>query len=434
MEVAEDEVRIGHCRVGAAAPVAGRTGIRPGAARPHPDRSRHVHGGDASAPRAHLGDVDHRNPEQVAAPADKPAADRDRGAHLVLGGPEHLAGLDNRRLGGRAAHVESDDVRVPRAAGELRRRDHAGGRARLDDGDRLADRRARGDEPAVRLHDQDRRRDLLRVEAFAQPLEVAPDERSDVGVHHRGARALELLDLRQHLMREGEVRIRQPGPQRLAHRALVGRVPIRVEETDRDGLDPLLRRDPIDDGRDILVVERSQHRPVPVHPLPDLEAQVTLHQRRGLLPAEVVGERNPDAAKLEHVPEPVRRDERGARAPPFQNRIRGDGGGVHDLAHPAGRCSFGTGPDSAGEVRGDPLGNCPRVVVRGRRHLQPVEAAVFAREDEVRERPPDVDSDPDHVLHSLPPTSQCPVPELATELTASTPSPPQPPGPFHAVA
>ena len=185
---------------------------------------------------------------------------------------------------------------MPRAAGQLRRRDHAGGRTRLDDGDRLVDRRAGGDEPAVRLHDQDRRRDRLRVEALAQPLQVAPDEGSDVGVHHGGARALELLDLRQHLVGEGEVRARQPGPQRLAHRALVGGIAIRVEETHRDGLDSLLRRDPIDDRRDVGVVERGQHRSVPIDPLPDLEAQVALHQRRGLLPSEVVGERNPDAA------------------------------------------------------------------------------------------------------------------------------------------
>ena len=237
---------------------------------------------------------------------------------------------------------------------------------------------------------------------------------ADVGVHHGGARALELLDLRQHLVRKGEVRARQPGPQRLAHRALVGRVPIRVEETHRDGLDSFLRRDPIDDRRDVPVVERGQHHPVPVDPLPDLEAQVTLHQRRGLLPAEVVGERDADAAKLQHVAEPVRGDERGARAPPFQNRVRGDGGGVHDLAHPARRRSLGTWPDSAGEIRGDSPGNGPRVVVRGGRHLQPVEAPVFAREDEVRERPPDVDPDPHHALHSPPPPSQCPVPGPAT--------------------
>ena len=173
-----------------------------------------------------------------------------------------------------------------------------------------------------------------------------------------------------------------------------------MEQTHRDGLDPVLGRDPVDDRGEVAAVEGRQHVPVPVEPFPDLEAQVPLHQRRGLLPAEIVGERNPDAAKLQHVAEAFGGDEGGASPQALQDRVGGDGGRVHDLGHRPERRCFRSGSGPACEVGSDTLGDRPRVVVRRGRHLQPVKPAVATREDEVGECPADVDTHPDRTVHS----------------------------------
>ena len=172
-----------------------------------------------------------------------------------------------------------------------------------------------------------------------------------------------------------------------------------------------------------------QHVPVPVEPFPDLEAQVPLHQRRGLLPAEIVGERDPDAAKLQHVAEALGGDEGGASPPALQDRVGGDGGRVHDLGHRPGRRRFRPGSGPAREVGSDTLGDRPRVVVRRGRHLQPVQPAVAAREDEVGECPADVDAKPKdqgpglHEVNRIVPGSNhpnslfyAPVPSTSAEL------------------
>ncbi len=120
----------------AAAPVAGRPGVGTGAARADLQPAGRVEPGDAAAARAHLGDVDRRDSQQLAGAADQPAAGRDRAADLVLAPAGDGAVLDQRGLRGRAAHVERDQVLEAEPLRHPERGDDAGGRAGLEREDR----------------------------------------------------------------------------------------------------------------------------------------------------------------------------------------------------------------------------------------------------------------------------------------------------------
>jgi hypothetical protein len=56
--------------------------------------------------------------DKVAGPGEEARAQHDAAAHLVLGGLVDLAVLDDRRLGGSAAHFEGDEARQGHAASE----------------------------------------------------------------------------------------------------------------------------------------------------------------------------------------------------------------------------------------------------------------------------------------------------------------------------
>ena len=143
----------------AAAAVAGGPGRGARAARPDLQAARRVEPGDRAAARADLGDVDRRDPQQLARAAHQPAAGRQRAADLVLAAARDGAVLDQRRLGGRAAHVERDRVREAEPLRDAERRDDAGGRARLEREHRPAARVLGGHHAARRLHDRERRLD-----------------------------------------------------------------------------------------------------------------------------------------------------------------------------------------------------------------------------------------------------------------------------------
>ncbi len=104
-----------------------------------------------------------------------------------------------------------------------------------------------------------------------------------------------------------------------------------MEEADGDRVDLELAQ-PACELTHLGVVERLQHGAVGRHALGELEAQPPLDERRWLAPEEVVHVRDPQAPKLEHVPEALRRDERGLGAEALEHGVRGDGRAVHDLA------------------------------------------------------------------------------------------------------
>ena len=134
---AEHDVGVGHRRLDPTASVAGRPGIGARAARADLEPAGRVDPRDAAAAGADLGDVDRGDPQQLARTADQPAARGHRAADLVLAAARDRAVLDQRRLRGRAAHVERDHVREPELLGDAAGGDHSRGRAGLEREDGL---------------------------------------------------------------------------------------------------------------------------------------------------------------------------------------------------------------------------------------------------------------------------------------------------------
>src|SRR5262249_59187698 len=117
VQVAEDDVGVGDGRLGAAEVVAERSWRRTRAARADLQRAPRVAPDDRAAAGANLSEIDSGNPQQIAASGEEPRAVHDPAAHLIFGGPADRAVLDDRCLGGGAAHVERDQLVEPDTAG-----------------------------------------------------------------------------------------------------------------------------------------------------------------------------------------------------------------------------------------------------------------------------------------------------------------------------
>ena len=202
IEPAEQQVRVGDRRLGAALPVAGRPGHRAGAAWTDPHQAAGIDPGDAAAAGAHLDDVDDRRQDRVAAAARDPGARSGVTAGLELGdhrdGPVH----DQAHLRRGAAHVERDRVPVSGALGEVLRRHHARRRPRLEHVDGPPLGRVHRHHAAARLHDLQLGADAVSIETLLDGAEVLRHDGRDVGVDHRGAGAPVLADLRRNLARQ----------------------------------------------------------------------------------------------------------------------------------------------------------------------------------------------------------------------------------------
>jgi hypothetical protein len=381
----EQDVRVGDGRLVAAEAVARRAWHGARAPRPDVQALRRVEPRDRAAAGADLGDVDRRDPDQLAAAAEQAAPRRERGADLVLVAARDTPSLDQRRLRGRAAHVERDRVVVPERARQRERCDDAGRRPRLERVDRPSRRLIGRHDPAGRLHDREPRLYEPRLhEPLLQVGDVAGHQRPDVGVDDGRRRPLVLLLLAQDLARE---RHRHGGQLRAQDRAdapLVLGMKVRVEQAHGDRLH-LCVAESRGERDDLVVVERSRDPPVCEHPLGELEAQVPLDERRRLRPEVVVEVRHPHPPQLEHVAEALGRDHRRTRAAPLEHRVRRDRRPVHDLVHVGER-----------RERGGRLDD--RAVVRRRRreHLAERDAAVVAGEDDVGEGAADVGAHPRH--------------------------------------
>ena len=125
VEAAEDQVRVGHGRLGAAAAVANRTGSGAGALRAHPKQPTFVDPGDRSTAGADRPHVDHRR------------VDRQPPLHLVLGRPICRAVRDQADVEARSAHVDGDEVFAARQPAEMDGAEHAADRTGHQQIDRL---------------------------------------------------------------------------------------------------------------------------------------------------------------------------------------------------------------------------------------------------------------------------------------------------------
>ncbi len=276
-----------------------------------------------------------------------------------------------------------------------RRRDHARRRSGLHRHGRHAQAFAHAEDAAARAH-HPRRRQSHAGDGRLEAAEVGRKDRPHVRAHGRGAGALELADLRQHLARQEDRHVGERRPQRPPDRPLVGVVEEREQQTDGDGVDPM-PPDELDRRADVLGVELLYHAPLGVDALADFQSQVTRHQHgRGVL-EEIVEARAGRAPQLEHVATAVRGDQGDPGAAPLQQRVGDHGGRMGQPAdvtggHPVrGRRRTQAGHHALGEIP------------RSRRHLDHVHGAGrLVGEHDVGERAADVHADaPRHGKSSI---------------------------------
>ena len=239
------------------------------------------------------------------------------------------------------------------------------------------------------------RRDLRLLHAVADPAHVVAHARPDERVHRGGGEPLELPELGRHGGGGGDetprVLLAHDGRRPL----LVGGVDPGEEEADRDRLHPFVP-EPAGRAPHRLLVERGKHlarggRDALGHGEAAPAADEGTVLPRDLLPDRVVlGPLvTPD---VEDVAVALARDHPGARAIVGKDRVGRDGGAVEEVSDLGGgdRLAFAELPHRVEHTE--------RGVVRGRRHL--VDAKVpglGVGEDDVGERPADIDPDELHV-------------------------------------
>ena len=183
LDLAEHDVGIGHGQR-PAAPVAGRPGIGPGAVRPDAV-FRAVEMQDRAAAGRHRVDLHHRR-------AHAHAGDQGLERPLVFAG---IVG----DIGRRAAHVETDQLPEAGHFGRAHRADDAAGRAGQDR--ILALEAARVGQAAIGLHEhQPGIADLP-----GDPVDIAAQDRRQVGVDHRRVAAADQLHQRADLVADRDL-------------------------------------------------------------------------------------------------------------------------------------------------------------------------------------------------------------------------------------
>ena len=239
-------------------------------------------------------------------------------------------------------------------------------------------------QPAARLHQQQRRAGADIGEAFLQPGQVARHDRLQAGVHDRGGGALIFLRLGQHAVADAGLDIRREALDDPGDDFLMCGVGVAVQQRHGDGLHALVEQPP-DGLLRFFRVERRQRRAVMRHALGDRAAQIARHQRRRLLPGDVVEARHAQIANLQYVAEAFGGDQPGLGALAFQDGVRGDRGAVAQLGDvPARERALG---DQAGERLDDRAG----VIVHRGGNLAGEQPAVPVEADDVGKGAADVD-------------------------------------------
>ena len=276
IDVAQHHVGVGDRRLHAAAPVADRPRRRRRALRPDRD---HAELGlrDRAAARADLDQVDrldvHREPTAGrVVHAMELEGRRRRGPTLV----------DERKLGGRASHVEGDEIAV---AGQLAvggRHQGAGGGTGLDHANRIALHRLGRRDAARGLHHEEAAAVAPLAHRRREGAQVLAHDRHHVRVHDRGGRPLIFPERRRHLVRErdgqsGRFLFGDGG-----EAALVRRVQVRVQQAHRERRHASPRQR-ADRAPRVRLVEGRSHGAVGQDALGHLADEPARNQRRRLL-------------------------------------------------------------------------------------------------------------------------------------------------------
>ncbi len=241
-------------------------------------------------------------------------------------------------------------------------------------------------EAAVRLHEQQARRNAGAVEAAAERAQVAGDDRHDIGVDDGRRGAFVFLDLRQHLEGDARFEIGRLACHDLLDHQLVARIGEGIEQADGDRLD-LLGEQGVDGPFGVARLERPLDAAARIDPLVDDLAEIALDQRRGLLPGEVVELGHAERADLQHVAKALGRYQPDAGALVFEDGVGGHRRAVADLLdHVAGEAGLL-------EQLAQPLDDRLGIVADAGGDLLGVDGAVGAQQDDVGEGAADIDAD-----------------------------------------
>ena len=205
VEPPQHQIGVGHGRLGAAIAIAGGAGRRARALRADRQAVLRIEPGDRAAAGADLDDVDHRRLDRKSLHIAAGVVDRvDREAAV----------LDQRALGGGAAHVEGDDVLEPERLGIGAGADAAADRPGFDQADRLPAGALDREQPAVRAHHVERAGKALACEVALKPPDIGRDLRADIGVGGDRRGALVFVPFARELGGAGDVDARQQRAQR----------------------------------------------------------------------------------------------------------------------------------------------------------------------------------------------------------------------------
>ena len=215
----------------AAAAVAGRARIGPGAVRPDGDPLQPVDPRDRAAAGADLDHLDDRDAQRQAAALFEAVDARDLEGAAGL----RLQIVDQADLRGGAAHVVGQHLVEPALPGDLGGEDRAARRARFDEPHRKADRGLDRGQPAARQHQEQRAGEPLAPQQRLEVGEVAADHAAG---HRRWRRRSRSARIRASPARPRSTSvIGTPGQmfgQDLAGAALMRRVGEAVQKADRD--------------------------------------------------------------------------------------------------------------------------------------------------------------------------------------------------------
>ena len=177
--------------------------------------------------------------------------------HLELRRARRLAAGDQRDLGGRAAHVEGEDVGLAEPLGEMGGDRHAGSGPGLDKAHRELAGEVEAQRAAAGAHHEEGAARAPLLQGLGELGQIARHQRLDVGVGHRGGDAAVLADLGQHARGQRHGEIRPLGLDGAGRGLFVGRVGIGVQEAHGDRLD-VLRLQRAHGVANLGLVERCQ--------------------------------------------------------------------------------------------------------------------------------------------------------------------------------
>jgi len=330
VEVAEQQIGVGHRGLAAAQVVAGGAGVGARAVGADLEEPHAVDARDRAAAGADLDHLDHRHADRQPRALLEAVGAR----HLELAPDKRHAVVDDARLGGRAAHVERQKLRLAALARGLGRGQGAGGGPGLDEAYRQTPGERRQRDAARGLHDVELAGNLPLGEPSLEVFQIAGHQRRHVDVGRRRRGALVLADLGHDLRRARDRHVRGDLADQRRQPSLVHRVHVGVQQADRDRLDALGDQLADDPARSVLV-EGLPDLAIGQEPLAHFAAKPPRHEGRRRIDEEVVHVVAAFVADLERVAEALGGQERRPRALALDERVGRERRAVDDRPHGA---------------------------------------------------------------------------------------------------